>query len=40
MFKLQEKFDKLGGEGYYNIYIIGGQNPPINYILQRWIVRD
>lgn len=37
MFQLKEKFNKLGGEGYYNIYIIGGQNPPIQYILQRWI---
>jgi hypothetical protein len=40
MFKLQERFDKLGGEGYYNIYIIGGRRPPIKYILQAWIERN
>ncbi|MFB6114705.1 MAG: hypothetical protein ABEK04_00290 [Candidatus Nanohalobium sp.] len=40
MVKLREKFDKLGGEGYYNIYIIGGRNPPLKYILQRWISQN
>ena len=40
MFLLQQKFDKLGGAGYYNIYTIGGRNPPIRYILQRWISRS
>lgn len=40
LFRLQKKFENLGGKGYYNIYIIGGRNPPIQYILQRWITRS
>ena len=40
LFQFQEKFDKLGGEGYYNIYTIGGRNPSIRYILQAWLYRD
>jgi hypothetical protein len=40
LFELKAKFDQLGGEGYYNVYTIGGRNPPIKYILQRWISRN
>lgn len=31
--------ERYGGEGYYNVYKIGGQNPPIDYILQAWIYK-
>jgi hypothetical protein len=39
LYEFSKKYKKYGGNGYYNVYIIGGQSPPIKYILQAWLVQ-
>lgn len=36
---LRKRLSKHGGDGYYNVYRIGGQNPPLQYFLKAWIYR-